>query len=70
MRQASDGPWSEVTAPRIVSESIRFVTPDVALVDAVIAQYGSLLVSREPVLLLMKKQATEWRIASVRLGYR
>ena len=65
MRQASDGPWSEVTTPRMVSESIRFVTPDVALVDAVIAQYGSLLVSREPVLLLMKKQATEWRIASV-----
>jgi hypothetical protein len=70
MRQVSDGPWSEATAPRIVSESIRFVTPDVALVDAAIAQYGSLLASREPVLLLMKKQGTEWRIASVRLVYR
>jgi hypothetical protein len=69
MRQISDGPWSEVTAPRIVSKSIRFLTPDVALVDAVIAQYGSLSGSREPLLLLMKKQGMEWRIASLRLGY-
>jgi len=70
MRQISDGPWSEVTTPRMVSESIRFVTPEVALVDAAIAQYGSLSGSREPVLLVMKKQGTEWRIASVRPSVR
>jgi hypothetical protein len=70
MRQISDRPWSEVTAPRIVATSIRFVTPDVAPVDAVIAQYGSLSGSREPVLLVMTKQGREWRIASLRLGYR
>ena len=70
MRQISDGPWSEVTAPRIVSESIRFVTPDVALVAGAIVQYGSLSGRREPVTFVIKKQRTEWRIVSLRLGYR
>jgi len=68
MREISSRPWSEVTAPRVVSESIGFVTPDVALVDGAIVQYGSLSASREPVLFVMKKQGTEWRIASLRLG--
>ncbi|MGC9950890.1 MAG: hypothetical protein ABSF64_31375 [Bryobacteraceae bacterium] len=70
MREVSSGPWSEVTAPRIVARSVRFVTPDVALVDAAISQIGSLSASHKPVLLVMKKQGTDWRIACLRLGYR
>ena len=70
MRQISDGPWSEVTAPRITAKCIRFVTPDVGLVETVIAQYGSISGSREPLLFVMRRQGTEWRIASLRLGYR
>jgi hypothetical protein len=70
MREISSSPWSEVTPPRIVAKRIRFVTPDVALVDAAIAQIGSLSGSHEPVLFVMKKQGTEWWIASLRLGYR
>jgi hypothetical protein len=64
----SNKPWSEMTAPRIVSKSIRFVTPEVALVDSANAQYGSVvLVESIPVLLVMKKQGTDWRIASLRV---
>lgn len=62
----SDRPWSEATAPRLVAHNIRFVTPDVALVDAAITRYGStILVQRIPVLLVMTKER-DWRIASLR----
>jgi hypothetical protein len=61
-------PWSEVTKPRIALHSIRFITSDVALVDAANTQYGStILVRRVPVLLIMKRETSGWRIASVRV---
>jgi hypothetical protein len=46
LKQAADGPWSEVFHPTngrppISVQSIRFLTPDVALVDAVSTQVGS-----------------------------
>jgi hypothetical protein len=64
----SDGPWSEVTKPHIRVQAIRFITDDVALVDAVNAQYGStMLVRRVPLLLVLKRQGKEWRIASLRV---
>ena len=60
--------WSEMTPPRIVIKSVRFVTSDVALVDGSSMQYGSLiLVRRIPILLVMKKQVTDWRIDSLRI---
>jgi len=66
--QLSSEPWSEVTAPRLVIHSIRFVTNDVALVDAASTQYGStILVRRIPVRLVMKREGTDWRIASLRV---
>jgi hypothetical protein len=64
----SNEPWSEATTPRIVVQSIRFITPDVALVDAANTQYGSMiLVRRVPVLLVMRREARGWRIASLRV---
>jgi hypothetical protein len=66
--QASKEPWSEATAPRMAIQSIRFVTPDVALVDAADTQYGSVILARRiPVLLVMKKEGADWRIASLRV---
>jgi len=66
--RASEKPWSEVTTPRLVIQSIRFITPEVALVDAGNTQYGSMiLVRRVPVLLVMRKEAKAWRIASLRV---
>ena len=62
-------PWSEVTPPRIQSRAIRFITPDVALVDATSTQYGSvILVRRVPLVLVMRRERTEWRIAALRVA--
>jgi hypothetical protein len=66
--KAADRPWSETTRPRIVVHSIRFVTPDAALVDVTDAQYGSIGPSNTALLFVMKKQSAGWRIASVRMN--
>ena len=64
---SSNRPWSEVTPPRLTAQPVRFITPDVALVDAVIAQYGSVIgAQRLPLVLVMRRVGTEWRIAAVR----
>jgi hypothetical protein len=66
--QLSGESWSEVTTPSFVIHSIRFVTTDVALVNAASTQYGStILVRRIPLLLVMKKEGSDWRIASLRV---
>ncbi|OFW01672.1 MAG: hypothetical protein A3H94_00050 [Acidobacteria bacterium RIFCSPLOWO2_02_FULL_60_20] len=60
--------WSEVTAPRIENESVRFLSANVALVDASQTQYGSLILKQSvPVLLLLKRDAGNWRIISLRI---
>jgi len=66
--ERSKEPWSEVTAPRLVIQSVRFVTPDVALVDAANTHFGStILALRIPVLFVMKKEGAVWRISSLRV---
>jgi len=66
--ELSKEPWSEVTSPRMVIQSIRFVTPEVALVNAANTHYGSMILARRiPVLFVMKKEGTSWRIASLRV---
>jgi hypothetical protein len=69
MAGASRQPWSEVTPPRIVSRSIRFITAEAALADAAETQYGSVILARSvPLLLVMKKEGNTWRIAALRVG--
>jgi hypothetical protein len=52
----------------MVIQSIRFIAPEVALVDAANTQYGAVIPARRiPVLLVMKKEGAEWRIASLRV---
>ncbi len=61
-------PWSEVTPPYIAIRSIRFITADVAVVDAASTQYGSVILVRKlPLLLVMKRQGRDWRIAYLRV---
>jgi uncharacterized protein (TIGR02246 family) len=61
--------WTEVTPPIIGNESVRFVSSDVALVDATQTQYGSLILKQSvPVTLLMKLDGQEWRIVSLWLN--
>jgi hypothetical protein len=60
-------PLSEVTSPLITTRSIRFITPQVALVESTNTQYGSVIVVRSaPMLLVVKKDGAQWRIACVR----
>jgi hypothetical protein len=72
LTQPPSEPWSEVFhatngRPFIAVQSIRFLTPEIALVDAVSTQIGSTAFRRVPVWLVMKKEATGWKIASLRL---
>jgi uncharacterized protein (TIGR02246 family) len=60
--------WSEVTVPLIGNESIRFLSPDVALVDASQSRYGSMIFKESvPVTLIMKLEGGQWRIFSLRI---
>jgi hypothetical protein len=64
---AHEQPWSEVTSPRITIRSIRLIPPQVALVECTNTQYGSMILVRTTLMLLvMTKDGGEWRIASVR----
>ena len=67
MLETARKPWSEVMAPKILSRRIRFVTPEVAIVDGVIFQYGSTLLRSTPLIFVMRRQPGGWRIASVRV---
>jgi hypothetical protein len=59
-------PFSEISEPYLRVRSIRFVTAEVALVDALSTQYGSLMMRRVPVLLVMINQS-RWRISALRI---
>ena len=59
-------PLSGVSQPYLKVRSVRFVTPEVALVDASADQYGSLFGRSIPVLLVMRKES-RWRISALRI---
>jgi hypothetical protein len=63
---ARRGPMSELTPPFLVLNAVRFITPEVALVDAASTQYGSLYARRLPILLILRK-SPDWQIAAVRI---
>jgi hypothetical protein len=58
-------PWSEVSEPRVAAKSIRLISPEVAMVEAQVSQYGIMSWSA-PVILIMKKES-RWRIAILRV---
>jgi len=58
--------WTEMTAPKIENESVRFVSPVVALVDGTQTRFGPLILKESvPVTLLLKLDGQEWRIISL-----
>jgi hypothetical protein len=66
MLSANEQPWSEVTSPRITARSIRMISPQIALVECTNTQYGSaIIVQNTSMLLVMKKDGEQWRIACV-----
>ena len=60
-------PWSERSIPRIKVSSIRWVTPEVAVVVAADTQFGSTGSHAVALFFVMKKQAAAWKIAAVRV---
>jgi hypothetical protein len=51
--------------------TIRFVTPDVAFVDAVASQYGSTIMKRTmPAMFVLKREGGVWRISVMRIAGR
>jgi hypothetical protein len=60
-------PWSERIPPILVLKSLRFVTANVALADVDYAFGSAVMPQRIRMLLVMKKEGVDWRIASLRL---
>lgn len=67
LRAANTQPFSEISVPKIVVHSVRFITPDVALVDASNGQYGSNMVWSVPIMFVMKRDGDNWRIVAYRI---
>jgi hypothetical protein len=65
------GGWSlppiEMLNPRIEGRSTRFITPDVALADAVCTYREAGTAQTTSLLLVMKREGNDWRIASLRV---
>lgn len=62
-----DERWRVLTVPRVVSGSIRFITPEVAIVDgASVIREAVTLVETVPLLFVLKKEQAVWRICAVR----
>ena len=60
-------PWRNLTAPHIVSGAMRFITPDVAMVDGASIVRGAVtFADAVPLLFVLKKEQAGWRINAVR----
>ena len=57
----------EIVNPRIESRTTRFITPGVALVDAAFTYQEDGTAQTTPLLLVMKKEGDDWKIASLRV---
>ena len=66
-RTAANQPLSEVSDPKTIVHSIQFITPEIALVDANNAQFGSQIMRSLPTMFVMKRQGDDWRIAAYRI---
>lgn len=59
--------WSEVSGPHVQSQSVRLLTPEVAIADTTVSYYGSMIIRQDVHgILVMKKERDGWRIASYR----
>jgi hypothetical protein len=58
-------PMSEVSIPRLAVRAVRFIAPEVAVVDAVNIQIGP-MVRKVFVVLILRKEGANWRIAMLR----
>ncbi len=61
--------WSETTPPYLGDETIRFLSPELALIDVNQIQFGSMLLKRSiPYLLIAKRDGDRWKVLSMRFA--
>lgn len=58
--------WSEMSRPMIVVRSVQFLSSGAARVEAARVQYGSIAMRSAPVVILLERTRTGWRITSLR----
>jgi hypothetical protein len=64
-------PDADLSPVYFEATTIRFVTPDVAFVDAVASQYGSTIMKRTmPAMFVLKREGGVWRISVMRIAGR
>ena len=68
--EAAKRPMSEVSLPGFGIRSISFITPDVAFIVGSDVQHGSLMITRIPIVFVMKKLEAGWRIAAIHIDSR
>ena len=64
-----DQTWEQGVSPLFFEmKEVSFVTADIAFVDAVASQFGSVIIKRSrPACFVLKRDNGEWRIAVMRL---
>src|SRR5215471_10814302 len=61
----------EVSQVYFEAGTVKFITPEVAFVDAAASQYGSLIGKRSlPACFVLRREAGEWRVTVMRVGAR
>ena len=60
-------PMSEKSGPIFATETIRIVTPQVAVIDLPVNQYGSLTMRRVNLTFIVRKDGPDWKIFSIRM---
>jgi hypothetical protein len=66
MNASAHTPWSETGPPVLLINTVRFISADVAIVNAAEARIGP-IPSNVPVLFVMKKETSGWKIALLRV---
>jgi hypothetical protein len=64
----ADKPWSELSRPVLVINSVRFPEKNIAEVDTAATQYGPVATRSATILFLLKREKSGWKIESMRAG--
>lgn len=67
MSKAGHEPWSEVGPPALLINSVQMLSADAAIVNATETQMGVFATGRIPVVIALRKEKGEWKIAYLRL---
>ena len=66
--ESADKPWSELSRPVLMINSVRFPEKNVAEVDTAATQYGSVMNRSAIIVFLLKREKSGWKIESMRAG--